>query len=113
MTKEGAARVRGVLYYSLSHSRSLAFSLSLFPGGAPAQGIEAEYHAKKDKVYCWRATRLVMATQSPWLDLSAKDGESSLLDKVAAALQDQAKGKSKDGKAGDGAGAGGADAMVD
>jgi hypothetical protein len=56
------------------------------------QGIEAEYHARKDKVYCWRATRLVMATQAPWLDVpSTKDTNgSSLLDKVAANLKAEA-----------------------
>jgi len=56
------------------------------------QGIEAEYHAKKDKVYCWRATRLVMSTRSPWLDIPSKDNNSdaSLLDKVAANIKAEA-----------------------
>jgi hypothetical protein len=49
-------------------------------------------------VYCWRATRLVMATQAPWLDVpSTKDSkdtkdtkDTSLLDKVAANLKAEA-----------------------
>lgn len=44
------------------------------------QGIDAEYHAKNDKQYCWRAARLVLTHDPKLLDQTAKEG--ALLDKV-------------------------------
>ena len=62
------------------------------------QGIDDEYHAKHDKQYCWRATRLVMAHHSSWFDPNttkdvAKEGAAklALLDRVAHTLAAQAK----------------------
>lgn len=44
-------------------------------------------------MYCWRATRLVMSSRSPWLDIPSKDsnGDATLLDKVAAIMKAEAE----------------------